>query len=116
MADAHHPNWKLRQARIEQGFTQSKLAELLGVDTKTVQRWEQGTHIPRPYAQKRLCAILQHPPQDLGFGDRPDRAERETGASSLQTKQHLCAYYRLLLLNSLLLALLLLLLILTRAR
>ncbi|HEY1348937.1 MAG TPA: helix-turn-helix transcriptional regulator [Ktedonobacteraceae bacterium] len=113
MANARRPQWKLRQARIECGLTQSELAEHLGVATKTVQRWEQEMHMPRPYAQRRLCAVLQRTPQELGFVDMPDHEQRASGICSPWTKQRLLAYALLLLLSSLLLALLLLLLILT---
>ena len=36
----------IAQLRKEQGFSQEKLGEMLGVTNKTISRWETGTYLP----------------------------------------------------------------------
>jgi len=42
--EKHVPFWskRLRQERERRGWSQSHVAEKIGVDTKTVGRWEKG--------------------------------------------------------------------------
>lgn len=47
----------LRKARVGAGYTQTQLAEVLGVYLRTVQRWEHGDSIPPPYL---LAALKWH--------------------------------------------------------
>ncbi len=35
-----------RRLRVERGYTQKQMAELLGTDLRTVQRWEAGDRTP----------------------------------------------------------------------
>src|SRR5713226_5055994 len=62
----HFPEW-LRQARINTGMSQANLAERVGVDERTVSRWERGRSIPRPYYNTKLQAVLGQFP----FGSTP---------------------------------------------
>lgn len=39
---------QIKQARVNAGFTQTKLAEILGVNIRQVQRWEAGDNIISP--------------------------------------------------------------------
>jgi transcriptional regulator with XRE-family HTH domain len=48
----------LRAERTRQGWSQAKLAEEVGVDARTVRRWEQGRAIPFPYYRKQLCVLF----------------------------------------------------------
>jgi len=43
------------QAKIS---SQPKLAELVGVSTSTVQRWESGGSLPDAWELRRLCEVL----------------------------------------------------------
>jgi transcriptional regulator with XRE-family HTH domain len=56
---------KFRLARIAQGFTQSALAKVLGVDGSTVSRWEAGSSDPLPRHVEKICALLALSPEDL---------------------------------------------------
>jgi len=47
----------IKEARAEAGLTQSAMAELLHVSSKTVQAWEYGTN-PMPWAYWTLFQIL----------------------------------------------------------
>ena len=35
-----------RRLRVERGYTQKQMAELLGADLRTIQRWEAGDRTP----------------------------------------------------------------------
>src|SRR5947209_7664858 len=55
----------VRHARIQHGLTQIQLADLLGIDEKTVQRWENSSQIPRPYLLPKLEAALGPLPEKI---------------------------------------------------
>jgi transcriptional regulator with XRE-family HTH domain len=57
----------LRNERIRLGWTQAKLAKMLGVSTKTVVRWELGKAIPYPYNRKLLSTLFGKTTQQLGL-------------------------------------------------
>jgi transcriptional regulator with XRE-family HTH domain len=61
------PNNSLQIKRKIQGLTQEKLAEVLGVSSKTVGRWERGETYPGDYERKKLCQILQLSEEELGL-------------------------------------------------
>jgi transcriptional regulator with XRE-family HTH domain len=48
-------------------MTQKAFAHLIGVDQRTVQRWESGESRPSPYMRQRLYAHLGATPADLGL-------------------------------------------------
>ena len=57
----------LRHARSR--FTQRQLAEKLGVDARTVGRWERQETHPQPFVIPALKELLQDPPQAEGASD-----------------------------------------------
>src|SRR5260370_42131984 len=57
----------LRAERIQHGWSQAKLAEALGVDARTVRRWERGQAIPFPYYRKQLLALFDLTAEELGL-------------------------------------------------
>src|SRR5215472_10233506 len=63
------PNDRLRQARLERGWTQAEVAELVSSTTsfETVSRWERGMKIPTAYYRRRLCEIFDKTAQELGL-------------------------------------------------
>jgi transcriptional regulator with XRE-family HTH domain len=59
--------YQLRRAREQKGWSQSRVAEALGVTTRTVSRWEQGQALPYPYYRQQLSLLFEKNEQQLGF-------------------------------------------------
>jgi transcriptional regulator with XRE-family HTH domain len=68
----------LRHERELRGWSQQELirqisalcaadGEYLGLDPRTVGRWEQGKHKPSPCYRKRLCQVFGQNAKQLGF-------------------------------------------------
>ena len=55
----------LRQARLQHGLTQVQLADLIGIDSKTIQRWENSPQTPRPHLLPKLIAVLGPLPEQI---------------------------------------------------
>src|SRR3954447_7793119 len=51
-------NEQLRHERKSQGWTQSLLAEKIGTNTFTVNRWENGCAFPSPFYREKLTQLL----------------------------------------------------------
>lgn len=62
---------RLREARLNAGYTQKQIAELLGnKDNSTVASWELGRNHPNIKAVVKLCELYEITPnQLLGFKD-----------------------------------------------
>lgn len=50
---------RLRQLRTDRGLTQIRLAELMAINPRVYNRWEQGVSIPHVDTLIRLADILQ---------------------------------------------------------
>ena len=59
------PARNLRDLRRLKLLTQKELAEAVGVQWVTAQRWEAGTRYPRPAQQRKLCEVLGVTPEEL---------------------------------------------------
>jgi len=59
----------LKRERRKHGWTQSALAELLGIDANTVSRWERGSHAPYPIFRAKLSELFGIPLEELGLLD-----------------------------------------------
>ena len=55
----------LRELRRRRLLTQKELAEAVGVQWATAQRWESGARYPRPVQQRKLCEVLGVMPEEL---------------------------------------------------
>jgi transcriptional regulator with XRE-family HTH domain len=66
----------LREQRIQHGWSQTRLAKELGVDARTVRRWELGKTVPVPYYRKRLVSLFGKTAQELGLCSDSDENER----------------------------------------
>jgi predicted ATPase/DNA-binding XRE family transcriptional regulator len=79
------PNQKLREARLQRGWTQKDVADQIGQpDPHTVGRWERGSHVPSLYYCRELCRIFEKSFEELGLG-RPgasvDSSLTESGSA-----------------------------------
>ena len=82
----------LRNQRKQLGWTQAKVAEALGINIKTVRRWELGLSVPYPYYRRRLSILFGKTAQQLGLMElkgleeefaQLDREEEEIALQSL---------------------------------
>jgi len=55
------PHRQLKQAREKRGWTQAHVADLIGVDTGTVSRWECAAGKPRPWQRAKLAELFEIP-------------------------------------------------------
>ncbi len=60
-------NEQLRLERINRNWRQHDLAEQLGTSVVTIQRWEQGNHLPSVYFRTKLCILFGKSARELGF-------------------------------------------------
>ena len=57
----------LKAERKRRGWSQPQIAEVLGVSTRTVSRWELGLTVPYPYYREQLCALFGKDAKELGL-------------------------------------------------
>src|SRR5450759_2765662 len=62
------PNERLRKAREARGWSQHQLAEKIGVDLRTITRWETGETTPSAKLREELCLHFEMDEVALGFG------------------------------------------------
>ena len=60
---------QLRELRFRRGWTRDDLARQAGVSVRTVQRWEEGSTLPRLETLAALCRALRCSLTDLFDGD-----------------------------------------------
>ncbi|GHO50536.1 helix-turn-helix domain-containing protein [Ktedonospora formicarum] len=62
------PNLLLKRARMERGWSQQEVADLIGAPQAfMVNRWENGVVFPGPDYRKKLCALFQKDLKELGL-------------------------------------------------
>jgi len=61
------PNQLLRHEREIRGWSQSRVAELIGVDTSMISRWECGERKPEHFYREKLCTLFGKNAVELGF-------------------------------------------------
>jgi len=71
---------KIRQFRLEKGYSQKELAKLLNVTSRTISRWEQNNNQPNPDELNKLAKLI---------GVSADEFERDNDVSlnGYETKQ-----------------------------
>src|SRR5215472_3971488 len=58
---------RLKYERMQRGWSQARVAELIGTDAGNVSRWERGRSSPSPYFRERLCRLYEKNAQELGM-------------------------------------------------
>ncbi len=71
----------LRFEREQRGWSQAKVAEELGVSTRTVVRWEQGLATPYPYYREQLSVLFGKSARELGLLAGAGDDEKQDAAS-----------------------------------
>ena len=81
---------QLARERKRRGWSQEKVAQLLGIDPKTVGRWERKETFPTLQLHGELCRVFGKSPEELGLlpeesneVDLPPQSEQEPTASSV---------------------------------
>ncbi|WP_418153221.1 helix-turn-helix transcriptional regulator [Actinoalloteichus caeruleus] len=92
MAQLHRP---LTYRRVIAGYTQERLAEVLGVDRSTIGRWERGEQLPqpgqRPGLAHKLGVTLDHLDSLLRARPvGPDLASDSMAARSVPDSESTC--------------------------
>ena len=62
----------IASCRKEQGFTQARLAERLGITDRAVSKWENGKSLPDASIMLELCDLLKITVNELLSGERLD--------------------------------------------
>jgi transcriptional regulator with XRE-family HTH domain len=73
---------RLKYERMQRGWSQARVAELIGTDAGNVSRWERGRSSPSPYFRERLCQLYEKNAQELGLlkEELADMGEPREGA------------------------------------
>jgi transcriptional regulator with XRE-family HTH domain len=91
MEEARRPNQRLRCARLQRGWSQQRVADLLNqlpgatrADRELMYRWEAGKRTPSPFYRERLCQVFNMSAEQLGLVELPvadlaDAARTVTG-------------------------------------
>lgn len=61
------PNTILRRERQLRGWSQQRVAELVGTSEDVVSRWERGERRPSPFFQEKLCVLYEKSAEELGL-------------------------------------------------
>jgi len=73
---------RLKYERMQRGWSQSRVAELIGTDAGNVSRWERGRSSPSPYFRERLCHLYEKNAQELGLLEE-EAANRGEGSEGI---------------------------------
>lgn len=63
----------IAQCRKEQNNTQEQLAELLGVNSRTISKWETGRGLPNLSSLEPLCEVLNITLDELFSGEHIEK-------------------------------------------
>jgi WD40 repeat protein/transcriptional regulator with XRE-family HTH domain len=68
---------QLKYERELRSWSQADLASKLGTDPKTVNRWESGKRVPRPYLRRMLCELFGKSVEEFGLLARRSEQDEE---------------------------------------
>ncbi len=76
------PNHQLRHERELRGWSQQKIAEMVGTTPRTVSRWELGLSRPYPHFREQLCILFEKNATALGLLDDEELAIETSSPSA----------------------------------
>jgi len=79
-------NELLRNEREQRSWTQAEVAEKIGVDVKTVGRWESGERFPMPLHRRSLATIYQKTLHELKLDEEPPSNKSAQGLTQVSEK------------------------------
>src|ERR1051326_5089923 len=79
-----HP---LKVAREARGWSQSKVAKALGVNTRTVGRWELRLVVPHPHYREQLSLLFGRTIEELGLLEEDSDARNSVEEAQLPAKE-----------------------------
>ena len=62
---------KIRMSRMNAGFTQTKLGEMIDINPRTISKWESGAVVPNLTEIRKLCKALNIKKSDLIEEEKP---------------------------------------------
>lgn len=71
---------KIRQFRLEKGYSQKDLAKLLNVTSRTISRWEQNNNQPNPDELHKLAKLI-------GVSDEDLERDNDVSVNDYESKQ-----------------------------
>ncbi len=74
---------RIREARLANGWTHEELARRMGVNWRTVQRWQKG-RLPKMQTLLRLAEVLRVP---TGYLIEPEASSDELGELRAQVEE-----------------------------
>ena len=61
------PNYQLKAEREKHGWSQARVAEMIGTTSINVSRWERGSTSTSPFFREKLCNLFEKNALDLGL-------------------------------------------------
>ena len=77
---------RIEFARIRRRWTKTKLAEELGVQSRTIQGYEAGEYEPEPERLERMAKLLKFPVAFFSGADLPKISEHKIGRASCRER------------------------------
>jgi transcriptional regulator with XRE-family HTH domain len=75
------PNDLLRYEREKRGWSQNRLAELIGADPTMISRWECGERKPSSFYQEKLCNLFGRDAIELGLVEQRKNVQSAQAAT-----------------------------------
>src|SRR5205085_11054555 len=70
MSDTRIPNEQLKRERELRGWSQQRLAELVGTSFENISRWERGITSPQPHFREKMRELFGKDAAALGLIDQ----------------------------------------------
>lgn len=83
------PNVKLKEQRQLRGWSQDRVAQVIGTDPKRVGVWERGESLPAPEYQRKLIKLFERNAQELGFLEDVQQDEGENTHPTATNSSHI---------------------------